>query len=316
MLTGSGIYNEHLYKDERELERLVVAHAEEMFGEGTLYFDIKQRVATKLATRVTDGLLLDFRFRKPPQLWVVEYELSSHSLQKHVIPQLRGFVKALTRNEETMTTVQDSIHKEITSDSKKLKLFKQHAGQNSETYLTLKQMLHSDYAIGCLVVYDRIPENTSEILEEADFDYDTRFLEFRTFLAPGKPPIYLVGPTTYNMDSAKLGLGKGGFKPVEGPHWKKSDLEKEVLKLLAEKTRPLGRKEIIMELSRRLTLSEADKEILGSRSRWEKYVRFAISDLKLDGKIEALAKNQWVITEKGRTVVRELGDELIKKLNS
>src|SRR2546428_12755656 len=136
VLTESGTYTEHHYANEKELEQLVVAHAEEVFGKNTLYVDVKQKIASKFQARITDGLLLDFRKKPIPHLWVVEYELGSHDLERHVVPQLRGFVKAFS-NEETIATVRDSVYNEINTDAKKQKLFKELTGDKLEPYLTL-----------------------------------------------------------------------------------------------------------------------------------------------------------------------------------
>ncbi len=183
VLTDSGVYKEHPYKNEQELERLVVAHAEDVFGKSTLYFGVKQKVASKLHARVTDGLFLDFTKKPIPYLWVVEYELDSHDLERHVIPQLRGFVKAFA-NEETTATLRSSIYDEINASAEKLRRFQELAGEKAEVYFTLDKALHGDATI--LVVYDRLPENLEKRLDEADFDYDARFIEFRTFENKGK----------------------------------------------------------------------------------------------------------------------------------
>jgi hypothetical protein len=190
ILTDAGAYAEHLYKNEQELERLVVAHAEEIFGRSTLYFSVKQRVASKLHTRVTDGLLLDFRNRSIPHLCIVEYELYTHDLEKHVIPQLRGFVKAFN-NEETVTAVRETVYNQITTNSEKLRRFKELAGEKSEVHFTLDRALHGEATL--LIVYDRVPENIDDVLAEADFDYDSWITEFRTFEKDGRL-LHLVNP--------------------------------------------------------------------------------------------------------------------------
>src|SRR5207249_2635110 len=131
---------------------------------------------------------------------------------------------------------------------------------------------------------------------------DTYLMEFRTFQNDGKQ-VHLFNPLV-------IGKGAAGpkrvFKWVEGKHWKQSELKKEVLKLLAEKKTPMGRKGIISALKRRLTLSAADKVMLGSRTRWEKTARFAITNLSLDKSIEARAKNEWTISKKGRRALKSL----------
>ena len=104
---------------------------------------------------------------------------------------------------------------------------------------------------------------------------------------------------------------EGAFKRVEGKHLTKPVYEREVLKLLAEQTAPLGRKEIVTKLSERLAgeFSKADLERTskGKRLRWEKYARFAVSGLAIQKLIAARTKNQWVITEEGRIAAKDLG---------
>ena len=96
------------------------------------------------------------------------------------------------------------------------------------------------------------------------------------------------------------------------------DYEGEVLRLLGEQNLPLGRKEIIAELKKRLvnSFSGADLVTLKNRkARWENTARWSISGLASQKLIERQGKNQWVISERGRTVIRELGHLPIEKLN-
>jgi hypothetical protein len=105
---------------------------------------------------------------------------------------------------------------------------------------------------------------------------------------------------------------------VEGKHLSQGDYETEVLKLLRQKNLPVGRKEIIAELKNALgsRFSGADLAILKNRkARWENTARWAISGLASQKLIERQGKNQWVITEKGRTVLTAFGDLLMEKLN-
>src|SRR5207245_5544976 len=128
----------------------------------------------------------------------------------------------------------------------KLRKFKELAGKKSEMYFTLDKALHSSATI--LLIFDRVPEGIEDILAEADFDYDTYLMEFRTFQNNGKQ-VHFFNP---------LLVGKGAtgpkrtFKWVEGKHWKQSDLKKEVLKVLSDRKIPIGRKEIISALKKRL----------------------------------------------------------------
>jgi hypothetical protein len=101
-------------------------------------------------------------------------------------------------------------------------------------------------------------------------------------------------------------------KRIEGPHLTKAALEVLIVVVMSKATGPLGRKEIIAKLKELLAtkFSKDDLEPThpgGKRSRWETYARFGISSLAIRGLIERRGRNQWVITEKGRKEMEELG---------
>lgn len=74
-----------------------------------------------------------------------------------------------------------------------------------------------------------------------------------------------------------------------------------VLKVLAESTRPLARKEIVKKVGELVELTEKDLEpVKSGLPRWEAKVRWEITRLAREGLVESKGKNQWVITEKGR----------------
>lgn len=90
---------------------------------------------------------------------------------------------------------------------------------------------------------------------------------------------------------------------IKEPHFTQSDFEREILSMLAAETQPLGRKEIVRRLHERLggRFSDADREELSRGGpRWEKNARWAITTLNQRRLIEAKARNQWLITAKGR----------------
>ncbi len=183
IITDTGTYREKQYKDEGELERLTVVHAKEVFGEDAIYFDIKEKVRSKLRPRITDGLLLDFRNKKSPRIWIVEYELGSHNLERDVIPQLRGFVKAF-QNEETLAVIRDSIYNGIRSDREKLARFKELAGADSEIYYVINKALHRVPQV--LVVFDVLYREIGDAIDESDLGDGTKLMEFMTFEKDGK----------------------------------------------------------------------------------------------------------------------------------
>ena len=109
-------------------------------------------------------------------------------------------------------------------------------------------------------------------------------------------------------------------KRVEGEHFKQPDFVTEILLMMSTSDKPLQGKEIFERLAAKLSnkFSKWDLEIGKSNEpRWKKTAAFAFYRSLVPQKlVEARSKNQWVLTEKGRTAVRELGDLLIKKLNA
>jgi len=93
-------------------------------------------------------------------------------------------------------------------------------------------------------------------------------------------------------------------KRIAGQHFKQSDFEPEILKMLSKEPQPISRKQIVANLHKTLQegFSKADLEAVGShgRERWEVTARWAITRLTKKGLIEAKIKNHWIITSAGR----------------
>jgi predicted small metal-binding protein len=212
VITGDGIYAQKAYDNEEEMEKLVVQHAKEVFGEDALYFDVKQKVTSRLRSRITDGVLLDFRTRSQPRFWIVEYELRSHDIEGNVIPQLRGFTKAI-RNEETIASVRDFVYNEIRSDPQKLGKFKKLAGEGAEIHYLVNKALHE--GPGLLVIFDRLDQQIANAIDESDLVDPPTLMEFVTFQNNDKLA-HLVNPLVSNemvrtrmggVSTARVGVG-------------------------------------------------------------------------------------------------------------
>ena len=95
ILAGDLRFEPVSYDSEDKLERQVEENSRQIFGGHCIYFPIRASVSNRLRDRVTDGLLLDLSDRENLRFWIVEIELSSHSVRSHVEPQVRDFVRAL-----------------------------------------------------------------------------------------------------------------------------------------------------------------------------------------------------------------------------
>ena len=115
ILTQNGTYHLYKYKNENDLERMVVEHSDEIFGKNTIYFDLKRKISSKAGRgTIPDGYVIDLQQNK---LYLIEVELISHSLMGHIQPQIAKFIMALD-NEQTTAKLVDEFHKELPKSAK------------------------------------------------------------------------------------------------------------------------------------------------------------------------------------------------------
>ena len=85
---------EYSFEDnETEFERDVVKNAKNIFGEKTIYINIKTLLKPnkKQDGTIPDGYLLYFTIERTPRLYLVENEVRNHSIKTHIAPQIMNF---------------------------------------------------------------------------------------------------------------------------------------------------------------------------------------------------------------------------------
>ncbi|HXG06329.1 MAG TPA: hypothetical protein VNI77_03275 [Nitrososphaera sp.] len=184
ILTKEGLFTLKEYRDEKELERLVVSNAPKIFGSNSIYFDIKHRIESKAKMRVTDGLLLDLSNK---MFWIVEHELSKHDPYKEIEPQINGFIRALS-NEETISNVSETIYNELKND-RNWALAKKTFGE--DVYYSIRNTLRD--RCGILIVIDKVTPQIEELREEFKSKKETKVIEFKTY-QKGSEMIYAFKP--------------------------------------------------------------------------------------------------------------------------
>lgn len=116
IVTKDGKYRLYNYKNEAELERMIVEHSSEIFGKNTHYFDIKKKIKSKAGFgTIPDGYVIDFDEKK---LYIVEVELITHDLRRHVMLQIMNIIEALD-NEKTCDELVEIFWKEIPPSRKR-----------------------------------------------------------------------------------------------------------------------------------------------------------------------------------------------------
>lgn len=84
-----------------------------------------------------------------------------------------------------------------------------------------------------------------------------------------------------------------------------------VLKILAIAAKPLSRKEIVKKAHKLIELTEKDVEKTKSGiQRWMSHINWAVSRLKKEGKIRALGKNAYDISEEGKLYLKALEESI------
>ena len=70
-------FEETEFKIENDFEKIIKENSKKLFGDKTIYFEIKSKVSTKhLGVTIPDGFLFYFRDAENPEFYIVEIELA------------------------------------------------------------------------------------------------------------------------------------------------------------------------------------------------------------------------------------------------
>jgi len=114
ILTNDGKYEPYEYKNEDELEKIVIEHSKEIFGENCLFFP-KKLIQNKFNTKtIPDGFLVDIRNKK---FYIVEVERNEHDFYGHIHPQISKF-RSSFKEEKTKREITEFIYAELNNENK------------------------------------------------------------------------------------------------------------------------------------------------------------------------------------------------------
>jgi hypothetical protein len=150
------IYSLYSFNKEDEFEKTVMSLSDKIFGEQTIYIDIKKKVKGNEITTIPDGYVIDMTTPDDPHLYVVENEIVSHDPFKHIGIQMLKFV---TSFEEDKTSVRNYIMEHISNNKtllNRLEKNSQHSGsRNVDNYLD--KAVYQDFC-GLVVIDEARPE--------------------------------------------------------------------------------------------------------------------------------------------------------------
>jgi hypothetical protein len=186
------------FVNEAELEEVVMKFSTDIFGEKSIYLDIKKRVKhpNNSFVNIPDAYVIDFR--DEPKLWVVENELSTHDSFRHIGVQMLQFASQFTDGSfEIKTLLLDAIN-ESSELKKKVELLLKNG-----KYPNISEAL--DCAVyknefGFVIVIDEITEDLSRVTRE--LARQPELLQLQKYVS-GKDVAYAYDELLKEVDEAK-----------------------------------------------------------------------------------------------------------------
>jgi len=186
--------------EEKDFHPMIRAHSKEIFGEKSLYFDVKHVLKSKSGIgSIPDAYAITLS--KPYQWYVVENELSTHPIYDHVIKQFTKFINGI-RNESARNKILDTMYNQITKD-KVLRATVEKLIGSTDIYHFLSKLISRPPRI--VVFIDR---KTKEVEEACQIlKHQTFIREFKTFIREDAPNVraHLFEPLYVLEESAERG---------------------------------------------------------------------------------------------------------------
>lgn len=158
---GDNKFAEFTYNTEHAFEDTLRSNTKLLFGESTIYIDIKTRISTGvLGGSVPDGLLFDLRDIDSPEFYLVEVELASHSFYEHIFPQITKFF-AFFKSERSQNELIEKIFSITQSDRSLENAFKKFLG-TKEVFKFIKDTVENSQNI--LLVIDELKPELPQIM--------------------------------------------------------------------------------------------------------------------------------------------------------
>ncbi len=164
---------------EDEFEQVVKEHAQDIFGEQSIYLDRKQKLKSLSGIgSIPDGYVITLGGAS--QWHIIEVELSSHPLHDHIVAQVGRFIGGIN-NSNMQRQIAEAIYQEITRDSF-LKLKVEQAIQSTEIYKSLLDLVSKQPIL--TIIIEKETEELGEALNALRYS-QIKVVEFQTFTREG-----------------------------------------------------------------------------------------------------------------------------------
>ena len=178
LLVEGEVFRPYIWELEEDFEKEVVMHSRDLFGEESVYVDIKKRIGKGDILSIPDGYLIDFSFKDEPQLYIVENELSTHDPFSHIGEQLLKFSISY---KSSGRKIKDLILQDIVRDpDKKSFIDKKLESLDIRNIDAFLESIIFDTPIKAVIVIDSITDNLTNVLNQLAID--TEIVEFQAFV--------------------------------------------------------------------------------------------------------------------------------------
>jgi len=177
LLENGTRYLPYQYKDEDELEQMVVEHSEIIFGRDSVLFPKQKIKARSGIATIPDGfvLLIDDK-----EWYILEVELASHPLYEHIVVQISKFSSAIRNPNERKKLIEAFFH-EI-RDNVQLKNKFDSKGITTELYKFISDVIDKDPKL--IILIDEEREELNEVCKSL-LQLQPRVLDFQTYFREG-----------------------------------------------------------------------------------------------------------------------------------
>jgi hypothetical protein len=162
--------------EEKEFHPMVKEHSKEIFGNDSLYFDIKHTIKSesKIVSRPDAYAITLLK----PEWYIVENELATHRVQ-HIVSQISEFITGID-NPRTQGELTDIFYKEI-KQNRMLKPYVEKIIQPEEPHDFLSKLTSKSPKIAIV-----IDQNTDRLKGAiSTLKSQTEVVEFKTFVKEG-----------------------------------------------------------------------------------------------------------------------------------
>lgn len=178
LIHNNQVYEPFEYKLEKDFEKTIIENARTIFGEKTVYIDVKKKIKNNKIETIPDGYLIDFSFETNPKLYIIENELSSHDPYKHIGEQLLKFaVSYKSSGRKIKLFLLENILKNKEIEEFVVAGFLKAGYRNIDAFL---EDLIFEKTVASIIVIDDINEDLDNVLKQLTMN--TEIIEFQAFI--------------------------------------------------------------------------------------------------------------------------------------